>query len=56
MRIVDILYSLPTIIFVIVLITTLGEMLKQSISSAARRHWPSLRGAFVRPVWARYRG
>jgi oligopeptide transport system permease protein len=30
MRIVDILYSLPTIIFVIVLITTLGEMLKQS--------------------------
>ena len=32
MRIVDVLYSLPTIIFVIVLITTLGEMLKQS-------HW-----------------
>ncbi len=30
MRIVDILYSLPSIIFVIVLITTLGEMLKQS--------------------------
>jgi oligopeptide transport system permease protein len=30
MRIVDILYSLPTVIFVIVLITTLGEMLKQS--------------------------
>jgi peptide/nickel transport system permease protein/oligopeptide transport system permease protein len=30
MRIVDVLYSLPTIIFVIVLITTLGEMLKQS--------------------------
>jgi peptide/nickel transport system permease protein/oligopeptide transport system permease protein len=29
MRIVDILYSLPTIIFVIVLITTFGEMLKQ---------------------------
>ncbi|HXE42371.1 MAG TPA: ABC transporter permease, partial [Candidatus Baltobacteraceae bacterium] len=30
MRIVDVLYSLPTIIFVIVLIATLGEMLKQS--------------------------
>ena len=30
MRMVDILYSLPSIIFVIVLITTLGEMLKQS--------------------------
>ncbi|MFZ1072686.1 MAG: ABC transporter permease [Verrucomicrobiia bacterium] len=30
MRIVDVLYSLPTIIFVIVLITTFGEMLKQS--------------------------
>lgn len=30
MRLVDILYSLPSIIFVIVLITTLGETLKQS--------------------------
>ena len=30
MRIVDVLYSLPTVIFVIVLITTFGEMLKQS--------------------------
>jgi len=30
MRIVDVLYSLPTIVFVIVLITTCGEMLKQS--------------------------
>jgi ABC-type dipeptide/oligopeptide/nickel transport system permease subunit len=30
MRIVDVLYSLPTIIFVIVLITTLGEIIKQS--------------------------
>jgi oligopeptide transport system permease protein len=30
MRIVDVLYSLPSIIFVIVLITTLGEILKQS--------------------------
>ena len=30
MRIVDVLYSLPSIIFVIVLITTVGEMLKQS--------------------------
>ncbi|MGB7768796.1 MAG: ABC transporter permease [Verrucomicrobiia bacterium] len=29
MRIVDILYSLPTIIFVIVLLTTLGTLLKQ---------------------------
>jgi ABC-type dipeptide/oligopeptide/nickel transport system permease subunit len=30
MRVVDILYSLPSVIFVIVLITTLGEMLKQA--------------------------
>jgi oligopeptide transport system permease protein len=30
MRIVDVLYSLPSIIFVIVLITTLGALLKQS--------------------------
>ncbi len=30
MRVVDVLYSLPSIIFVIVLITTFGEMLKQS--------------------------
>jgi oligopeptide transport system permease protein len=30
MRFVDVLYSLPSIIFVIVLITTLGELLKQS--------------------------
>jgi len=30
MRIVDILYSLPSVIFVIVLLTTLGELLKQT--------------------------
>ena len=30
MRIVDMLYSLPSVIFVIVLVTTLGEVLKQS--------------------------
>ena len=30
MRVVDILYSMPSIIFVIVLITTVGEVLKQS--------------------------
>ncbi|HVU27410.1 MAG TPA: ABC transporter permease [Verrucomicrobiae bacterium] len=30
MRIVDVLYSLPSIIFVIVLVTTLGNLLKQS--------------------------
>ena len=30
MRIVDVLYSLPSVIFVIVLMTTLGELLKQS--------------------------
>jgi peptide/nickel transport system permease protein/oligopeptide transport system permease protein len=29
MRILDVLYSLPTIIFVIVLLTTLGELIKQ---------------------------
>ncbi len=30
MRIVDVLYSLPTIIFVIVLLATIGEMIKES--------------------------
>ncbi len=30
MRVVDVLYSLPSIIFVIVLLTTLGDLLKQS--------------------------
>lgn len=30
MRIVDMLYSLPSVIFVIVLVTTLGELMKQS--------------------------
>ena len=30
MRIVDVLYSLPTIIFVVVLLTTLGELFRQS--------------------------
>jgi oligopeptide transport system permease protein len=42
MRIVDVLYSLPTIIFVIVLITTLGEMLKQTHLVS---HSPALAGA-----------
>jgi oligopeptide transport system permease protein len=42
MRIVDILYSLPSIIFVIVLITTLGEILKQS---HLFRQSPALAGA-----------
>ena len=39
MRIVDVLYSLPSIIFVIVLITTFGEMLKQSHFVPVRRRW-----------------
>ena len=34
MRLVDILYSLPSIIFVIVLITTLEELLKQALTAA----------------------
>ncbi|HTY86062.1 MAG TPA: ABC transporter permease [Candidatus Acidoferrum sp.] len=42
MRIVDVLYSLPTIIFVIVLITTLGELLKQSHLVASS---PAMQGA-----------
>jgi ABC-type dipeptide/oligopeptide/nickel transport system permease subunit len=42
MRIVDILYSLPSIIFVIVLINTLGDVLKQL---PAIRQSPSLDGA-----------
>ena len=43
MRTVDVLYSLPSIIFVIVLLTTLGELLKQSHfvqqSPAVARHF-----------------
>jgi oligopeptide transport system permease protein len=35
MRVVDILYSLPSIIFVIVLITTLEELLKRRLSGSA---------------------
>ena len=42
MRIVDVLYSLPTIIFVIVLIATLGEVIKQS---AVVRNSPALEGS-----------
>ncbi|MDE3066745.1 MAG: ABC transporter permease [Verrucomicrobiota bacterium] len=41
MRIVDVLYSLPTIIFVIVLLTTLGEALKQT---RFVEHSPALAG------------
>jgi peptide/nickel transport system permease protein/oligopeptide transport system permease protein len=41
MRIVDVLYSLPSIIFVIVLITTLGAVLKQS---SFVEHSPALAG------------
>jgi peptide/nickel transport system permease protein/oligopeptide transport system permease protein len=39
MRIVDILYSLPTIIFVIVLLTTLGTLLKQSAFVQQSAFW-----------------
>jgi peptide/nickel transport system permease protein/oligopeptide transport system permease protein len=46
MRVVDVLYSLPSIIFVIVLITTLGEMIKQLPWVA---HSPAL-GAALRVV------
>jgi len=42
MRIVDVLYSLPTIIFVIVLVTTFGEIIKQS---PAIRNSPALVGS-----------
>jgi oligopeptide transport system permease protein len=42
MRIVDVLYSLPSIIFVIVLITALGQMLKQS---HLVQNFPALAGA-----------
>ncbi len=41
MRIVDVLYSLPTIVFVIVLLTTLGAAIK---GSAWVRHSPALEG------------
>jgi oligopeptide transport system permease protein len=39
MRIVDILYSLPTIIFVIVLLTTLGTLVKQSAFVQQSAFW-----------------
>jgi peptide/nickel transport system permease protein/oligopeptide transport system permease protein len=42
MRLVDVLYSLPSIIFVIVLITTVGEMLKQT---QLVRQSPAVEGA-----------
>jgi ABC-type dipeptide/oligopeptide/nickel transport system permease subunit len=42
MRVVDILYSLPSVIFIIVLITTVGEMLKQSHYV---QHSPEVEGA-----------
>jgi len=42
MRIVDVLYSLPSIIFVIVLITTVGEMVK---TTPTVQHSPALAGA-----------
>jgi ABC-type dipeptide/oligopeptide/nickel transport system permease subunit len=41
MRLVDILYSLPSIIFVIVLITTLGELIKQT---PMVQHSPAMAG------------
>ena len=58
MRIVDVLYSLPSIIFVIVLLTTLGELLKQS---AFVRQFAALGGGNARAcscssVSARFRG
>ena len=57
MRVVDILYSLPTIIFVIVLITTLGDMLKQSHFIAGSPALQSaLRVVFCLSAWARCRG
>jgi ABC-type dipeptide/oligopeptide/nickel transport system permease subunit len=43
MRIVDILYSLPSVIFVIVLVTTLGEVVKQSHYI---QHSPAVAGMF----------
>jgi len=39
MRFVDILYSLPSIIFVIVLITTLEELLKQGLAAIGVESW-----------------
>ena len=59
MRIVDVLYSLPSIIFVIVLITTLGALLKQShfVQQFGRR-WSrrTARACCCSSVWARSRG
>ena len=42
MRTVDVLYSLPTVVFVIVIVTTFGEMLKQS---SFVQHSPNAEGA-----------
>ncbi|HEV2691294.1 MAG TPA: ABC transporter permease [Verrucomicrobiae bacterium] len=42
MRIVDVLYSLPTVVFIIVIVTTLGERLKES---SIVQHSPAAAGA-----------
>jgi peptide/nickel transport system permease protein/oligopeptide transport system permease protein len=39
MRLVDILYAMPTIVFVIVLVTTLEELLKSWLASVAGSAW-----------------
>ena len=58
MRIVDVLYSLPTIIFVIVLLTTLGELLKQSHFVQQSAFWRkgNANACSCSSVWARFRG
>ena len=57
MRVVDVLYSLPTVIFVIVLITTVGELLKQSRFIAnSPAFGKSLRGSFCSSASARCHG
>ncbi len=58
MRIVDVLYSLPTIIFVIVLMTTLGALLKQShfVQQFGLLGKGNADACSCSSVWARCRG
>jgi ABC-type antimicrobial peptide transport system permease subunit len=48
MRIVDVLYSLPSIIFVIVLLTTLGGWLKQWLGQPLQKYWERVATWLVR--------
>jgi len=57
MRIVDVLYSLPSIVFVIVMITTLEGLVKGWLAHLESAEWESWQGCcFYLWDWARCRG